>query len=119
MAEELLDLDPFLRSSGESSPRNAADRVISYGLTAKLLAEVLPTGRNINVAGIYRNLQQADERMEAELGKEKWKFINGCQRDWDALPPPGPPLTVGLDGGFIHAKDQKFRGEGWFKFITI
>ena len=30
--------------------------------------------------------------------------------DWDALPPPGPPLTVGLDGGFIHAKDQKSRG---------
>jgi hypothetical protein len=80
--------------------------MISYGLTAKLLAEVLPTGANINVAGVYRNLQRVGQ------------FIEGCQRDWDALPPPGPPLTVGLDGGFIHAKDQKSRGEGWFEVIA-
>ena len=92
--------------------------MISYGLTAKLLAEVLPTGGDINVAGVYRNLQRVAERMEAELGEEKWQFIDGCQRDWDALPPPGPPLTVGLDGGFIHAKDQKSRGEGWFEVIA-
>ena len=45
--------------------------------------------------------------MEAELGEEKWQFIDGCQRDWDTLPLPRPPLTVGLDGGFIHAKDRK------------
>ena len=92
--------------------------LISYGLTAELLAEVLPTGGDINVAGVYRNLQRAAERMEAELGEEKWQFIDGCQRDWDALPPPGPPLTVGLDGGFIHAKDQKSRSEGWFEVIA-
>ena len=78
----------------------------SYGLTAKLLAEVLPTGGDINVAGVYRNLQGTAERMEAKSGEEKWQFIDGCQRNRDALPPPGPPLTVGLDGGFIHAKDQ-------------
>jgi hypothetical protein len=91
---------------------------ISYGLTAELLAEVLPIGGDINAAGVYRNLQRVAERMEAELGEEKWQFIEGCQRDWDALPPPGPPLTVGLDGGFIHAKDQKSRGEGWFEVIA-
>ena len=92
--------------------------MISYGLTAKLLAEVLPTGGDINVAGVCRNLQRVAERMEAELGEEKWQFIDGCQRDWDALPPPGPPLTVGLDGGFIHAKDRKSRGKGWFEVIA-
>src|SRR5260370_22135682 len=92
--------------------------VISYGLTAELLAEVLPTGGDINVAGVYRNLQGLAERMEAELGEEKWQFIDGCQREWDTLPPPGPPLIVGLDGGFIHAKDQKSRGEGWFEVIA-
>ena len=92
--------------------------VISYGLTAELLAEVLPTGGDINVAGVYRNLQRVAERMEAELGEEKWQFIDGCQREWDRLPPPGPPLIVGLDGGFIHAKEQKSRGEGWFEVIA-
>ena len=45
--------------------------LISYGLTAELLAEVLPTGADINVAGVYRNLRGVAERMEAELGEEK------------------------------------------------
>ena len=92
--------------------------MISYGLTVELLAEVLPTGGDINVAGVYRNVQGVAERMEAELGEEKWQFIDGCQREWDTLPPPGPPLIVGLDGGFIHAKDQKSRDEGWFEVIA-
>jgi len=34
------------------------------------------------------------------------------------LPPPAPPLTVGLDGGYVHAKDQKSRTEGWFEVIA-
>ena len=42
--------------------------------------------------------------------EERWQFIDGCQRDWDA--------PIGLDGGFIHAKDQKSRGEGWFEVIA-
>jgi hypothetical protein len=92
--------------------------LISYGLTAELLAEVLPTGGDINAAGVYRNVQRVAERMEAELGEEKGHFIEGCQRDWDALPPPGPPITVGLDGGFVHAKEQTSRGEGWFEVIA-
>src|SRR5271169_6586864 len=70
---------------------------ISYGLTAELLAEVLPTGGDINAAGVYRNLQGVAERIEAELGEEKWQFIDGCQREWDTLPAPRPPLIVGLD----------------------
>ena len=34
------------------------------------------------------------------------------------MPPPAPPLTVGLDGGYVHAKDQKSRTEGWFEVIA-
>ena len=32
----------------------------------------------------------------------------------------GPPLIVGLelDGGSIHAEDQKSRDEGWFEVIA-
>jgi len=44
----------------------------SYGLTARLLAEVLPTGGDINIAGVYRKLKQTTKQMEAELGEEKW-----------------------------------------------
>ncbi|MBV8398292.1 MAG: ISKra4 family transposase [Acetobacteraceae bacterium] len=92
--------------------------LISYGLTAELLAEVLPTSGEINAAGVHRNVQRVAQRLEAELGEEKGQFIEGCQRDWDALPPPGPPITVGLDSGFVHAKAQESRGEGWFKVIA-
>jgi hypothetical protein len=91
---------------------------ISYGLTADFLTEVLLTRGAINVAGVYRKVQRVAERMETELGEEKGHFIDGCQRDWDALPPPGSPFTVGLDGGFVHAKEQKSRGEGWFEVIA-
>src|SRR5258708_24277300 len=63
-------------------------------------------------------LTDVGDRMEAELREEKWHFIDGCQREWDMLPPPRAPLIVGLDGGFIHSKDQKSRGEGWFEVIA-
>jgi hypothetical protein len=56
--------------------------------------------------------------MEGALGEEQAMFIEGCQLDWDRLPPLGPPLTVGLDGGYVHAKDQKSRTEGWFEVIA-
>ena len=98
--QSLAELLPERTAPELAYLENKFAAMISYGLTAKLLAEVLPTGANINVAGVYRNLQRVAERMEAELGDERWQFIDGCQRDWDALPPPEPPLTVGLDGGF-------------------
>ena len=46
------------------------------------------------------------------------QFIDGCANDWEKLPPPGPPFTVGLDGGYVHASDQRSRAEGWFEVIT-
>lgn len=56
--------------------------------------------------------------MESELGEERSGLIDGCQRDWNQLPRPDPPLIVGLDGGFVHAKDQPRRAEGWFEVIA-
>jgi len=45
-------------------------------------------------------------------------FIGGCQRDWDQLPDQAAPLIVGIDGGYVHAKDQQSRTEGWFEVIV-
>jgi hypothetical protein len=36
----------------------------------------------------------------------------------DALPEPGVPLVVGLDGVYVHAKDQRSRTEGRFEVIV-
>lgn len=58
------------------------------------------------------------ERMEAELGEEKVFSIEGCERDWKQLPQPALPLTVELDGGFVHSSEQTSRTDGWFEVIT-
>jgi hypothetical protein len=92
--------------------------LVSYGVTVELLADVLPLGGVINVASLHRTLARVATRMDAELGNEKGQFLDGSQRDWDALPPPGPPLTVGVDGGFVHAKDRPSRHEGRFEVIA-
>ena len=78
--------------------------LMSYGLTVDILNEVLPIGEQMNTRSVRRQLARTAERMESELGEEQWAFIEGCQRDWNRLPRPGPPLMVGLDGGFVHAR---------------
>jgi hypothetical protein len=92
--------------------------LISYGLGVQLLTEVLPLADEINATSMRRHLHRVAERIEGELGEERVHFIEGCPNDWAQQPPPGPPFTVGLDGGYVHASDQKSRSEGWFEVIT-
>jgi len=56
--------------------------------------------------------------MEQEMGEEKGMFIEGCEREWGQLPQPDLPLTVGLDGGFVHSTEQTSRNDGWFEVIA-
>ena len=90
----------------------------SYGLSAKLLAELLPLGRSLQASVVRRHVQATAQRLEAELGPEQAIFIEGCQREWDELPRPELPLTVGLDGGYVHACAQRSKREGWFEVIA-
>ncbi len=71
--------------------------LISYGQSASLLAETLPLGRELHATTVRRHAQASAERLEDELGPEQPMFIEGCQAEWDALPRPDLPLTVGLD----------------------
>lgn len=73
--------------------------LMSYGMTVKLLEEVLPIGEKINTTAVRNHLQRIAQRLEGELGEEHWAFIEGCERDWEKLPRPDLPLTVGLGGG--------------------
>jgi len=92
--------------------------LMSYGLTVELLAEVLPMGEELARTSVRRQVQRVAERAEGELGDEQFSFIEGCQRDWDQLPRPDPPLTVGLDGGYVHACYPPSRTEGCFEVIA-
>ena len=76
--------------------------LMSYGLTTQLLEDVLPMGEPLNAFTIRRHVWDVAERLEQELGEEQDCFIEGCQRDWDKLPAPDGPLTVGIDGGDVR-----------------
>lgn len=90
--------------------------LMSYGLSVDLLTEVLPLQANIATA--YRQTQEVAKKLEAELGEEQGMFIDGCERDWAALPHPDAPLAVGIDGGYVHAREGENRKAGWFEVIV-
>ena len=92
--------------------------LMSYGLTVELLGEILPLSKELNTMAVRRQVRDVAERLEGELGAEQPHFIEGCQRDWDQLPRPGPPLTVGLDGGYVPARHPQSRTEGSFEVIA-
>ncbi len=91
---------------------------ISYDLSRQLLAEVLPLHEEFNAATIRNHLHLVGERLESELGEEKDFFIEGCPRDWARQPRPEMPLTVGIDGGYVHSNHPPSRTEGWFEVIV-
>ena len=75
----------------------------SYGITADRLADVLPIGDAINATTIRHDALHVAERLETELGTERRCFIEGCEADWADGPLPGPPVTVGIDGGYVRS----------------
>src|SRR3954454_18346063 len=90
--------------------------LISYGLTAELLQEVLPIGRGANVSTLRSHLHRVAVRHEDDLGAEPPNVVG--VREGDRAEPQDPagadqPLLVGLDGGYIrnwHDKQKKFEG---------
>jgi len=92
--------------------------LVSYGLTARLLEETLPLGRPLSVEGVRRHVHRVAERLEGELGEEQPMFAEGCALEWAQLPRPDLPLTVGLDGGYVHSAAQTSRRDGWFGAIV-
>jgi len=88
--------------------------LVSYGVTAELLKDALPVDEKLNDVTIRNHLFQIAERMEQALGDERPVYIEGCERDWERLPIPDGPLTVGIDGGFVRAR----RKQGHFEVIT-
>jgi len=90
--------------------------LMSYGMTADLLEEVLPV--KVSSSSVYNKSREISKRLENELEKEQYMYVEGCPRDWGNLPPPEEPLTVGIDGGYIHAREGNNRKAGWFEAIV-
>jgi hypothetical protein len=92
--------------------------LVSYGLSADLLGELLPLGRALHANTVRRQAQTTAQRLEDELGDERFSFIDTCQLDREELPRPDLPLVVGLDGGYVHSTTQRSRRDGWFEVIA-
>jgi hypothetical protein len=92
--------------------------LMSYGLSARLLDEILPLGRRLHATGVRRHAHAVAQRLEDELGPEQPSFVDGCPAEWGELPRPDLPLTVGLDGGHVHSAHQRSRRDGWFEVIA-
>lgn len=90
--------------------------LMSYGMTVQLLEEVFPLTKA--VSSVFYHTHHIASRLEQELGEEKIMFVEGCQRDWAQLSRPSGPLSVGLDGGYVHAREGKNRKAGWFEIIV-
>ncbi len=78
--------------------------LVSYGLTARFLHEVVPIGRTHSAVTVRNHTLQAARRSEQRLGDEQVMFLEGSQGERDRLPIPDGPLAVGLDGGIVRAR---------------
>jgi hypothetical protein len=76
--------------------------LISFELAVDLLKDTLPIAETLNAASVRNHLHRVAERAEAALGDERVSFIDGCTRQWAALPRPEPPLTVDIDGCYVR-----------------
>jgi hypothetical protein len=74
--------------------------LMSYGLSADLLKEVLPIHATLNAASIRRHLHKTTNRQDEALN-ETPEFVSGCAYEWGLLPKKDKPLTVGIDGGHV------------------
>jgi hypothetical protein len=92
--------------------------LVSYGLSLKLLEEVLPIGQHLSGTALQNRVRRMAERLEGERAEGQGLFLNDNLKKQDRLPQSGMPLAVGLDGCYVHAKDQPSRAEGWFEVIV-
>src|ERR1700686_3305896 len=92
--------------------------LLSYGVTVKLLGDLLPMEHQLSTSTVSRHVHQVAEDLEQELGEEQSSFIEGCPAQWYELPEPAAPLTVSLDGGYVHARTPESCKDGSFEVIV-
>jgi hypothetical protein len=86
--------------------------LLSYGVTVKLLGDLLPMEHQLSTSTVSRHVHQVAQRLEGELGEEQPSFIEGCPDQWYQLPEPDAPLMVSLDGGYIHTNQSSIPNYG-------
>ena len=76
--------------------------LVSYGMSLDALKDFLPLEVTLDVKTIRYDTLKVATRLEAELGEEQQRFIEGDPSDWDLLPLPDGCFKVGIDGGYVR-----------------
>jgi len=61
---------------------------------------------------IRRHTEEVARRLEEDMDNEPEPPLYEIPMLWDQIPEPALPLTVGIDGGYIHARDGDNRQSG-------
>src|SRR3954466_1327620 len=81
--------------------------LVSFGMTADLLKDVLPIGSTADASTIRRHLHKVAARHDADLGNEQPGGVDAGK----AQPLPQETVIVGIDGGYVrnwHDKQHNF-----------
>ena len=79
--------------------------LVPFGVTVQLLRDVLPVGTTFNAETVRSHLHRVATRMEGTLGEERTSWTEDCLLDPARLPLPEGPIVVGIDGGYVRARD--------------
>jgi len=107
------DLVPERTALARLSLEAKVATVMSYGVTVDGLADSVPIGAQRHATPGHRHLLRVAERVEQAGGAEQTMVSDGCPAKSDRLPPPDAPLTVGLEGGSVQAREAGSRTAGW------
>jgi hypothetical protein len=83
--------------------------LVSYGMTAGLLKDILPISGTVDASTIRRHRHKVAARHDADLGSEQPGAIEGSSPDRQPLPQAA--VIAGIDGGYVrnwHDKKHNF-----------
>ena len=93
--------------------------LVPFGVTVELLRDVLPVGTTLNAQTVCNHLWRVATRMEESLGEERTSWVADCPPDLARLPLPEGPVVVGIDGGYVRAREPgRVRREANFEVVV-
>lgn len=89
--------------------------LVSFGITADILKDVLPIDARLSPDTIRRHLGRVAGQLETELAEERFSFIETSAVQRAEMPNPEGQITVGIDGGYVRSRDA---GQSHFE-VTV
>ena len=92
--------------------------LVSYGVTADLLGEILPVGRTIHATEIRRSVHRVAKRLDDRLEPEQAACVDEVASDRDGSAHSDPAMLVGIDGGYVRSAAPTSKRGGSFEVIA-